>query len=243
MDKSLFKPLKAVSLKEEFVFHMEDLILRGKVKSGEKLPPERELAREFGISRPVIHEGILMLENRGLVTLRPRHGVVVNDYRKEATLDLLLSLINNSSHELSPDMAKDLESFRIYMERGIVTRICTNQECGKNDCSKELKDLKEINKKMMKAEQSEDLAELDFQFHLGLALMSSNVLFALLVNTLKPAHMDLLTRFYKSIEVRKPVVEYHEKLIGALAEKDLETALLLIEKTDSYSSYGIYQSH
>lgn len=235
MDKSLFKPLKPVSLKEEFVYHMEDLILRGKLKAGEKLPPERELAKEFEISRPVIHEGILILENRGLVTLRPRHGVIINDYRKEATLDLLLSLINNSDHEMSPGLAKDLESFRIYMEKGIVIRICENEN--NNSDMKGLKYLKDINKQMHKAEKPEDLAELDFQFHLGLGLMSSNTLFALLVNTLKPAHMDLLTRFYALKEIRNQVVEYHDKLIKSLSDKDLETALIMIEKTDSYSTY------
>lgn len=233
MDKSLFKPLKPVSLKEEFVYYMEDLILQGKLKAGEKLPPERELAKEFGISRPVIHEGILILENRGLVKLRPRHGVIINDYRKEATLDLLLSLINNSDHELSPDLAKDLENFRIYMEKGIVIRICEN----KNSDIKGLKYLKDINKQIHKAEQPEELAELDFQFHLGLALMSSNTLFALLANTLKPAHMDLLTRFYTFKEIRNQVVKYHDKLIRALSDKDLKTALIMIEKTDSYSAY------
>jgi GntR family transcriptional regulator, transcriptional repressor for pyruvate dehydrogenase complex len=235
MDKSLFRPLKPVSLKEEFVYHMEDLIFQGKLKAGEKLPPERELAKEFGISRPIIHEGILILENRGLVTLRPRHGVIINDYRKEATLDLLLSLINNSDHKLSPDLAKDLENFRIYMEKGIVTRICENEKCDSD--IKGLKYLKDINKQMHQAEQPELLAELDFQFHLGLGLMSSNTLFALLVNTLKPAHMDLLTRFYALEEIRNQVVEYHDKLIKSLSDKDLETALIMIEKTDSYSTY------
>ena len=238
MDKSLFKPLKQVSLKEEFVYHMEDLILQGKLKAGEKLPPEREMAKEFGISRPVIHEGILILENRGLVTLRPRHGIVVNDYRKEATLDLLLSLINNSDHKLSPNLAKDLENFRIYMEKGIVIRICENKN--RESDNKGLKYLKDINKQMHKAEKAEDLAELDFQFHLGLGLLSSNTLLALLVNTLKPAHMDLLTRFYASEKIRNQVVGYHYELIKALSERDLETALTMIEKTDSYSTYGSY---
>ena len=104
MDDNLFKPLKTASLKEEFVLYMEELILSGSLKQGERLPPERKLAKNFGVSRPIVHEGILTLETRGLVTLRPRHGVVVNDYRKQGTLDLLLFLIRGANHELGPGL-------------------------------------------------------------------------------------------------------------------------------------------
>ena len=103
MDKALFKPLKPASLKEEFVLYMEELILGGSMKPGERLPPERELAKKFKVSRPVVHEGLRTLETRGLVTLRPRHGVVINDYRKEGTLDLLLSLIKGQIMNLGRD--------------------------------------------------------------------------------------------------------------------------------------------
>lgn len=233
MDDSLFKPLKPASLKEEFVLYMEELILRGSLKSGERLPPERKLAKKFGVSRPIVHEGILTLETRGLVTLRPRHGVVVNDYRKQGTLDLLLSLMKGTDHELGPGLTGDLEHFRILMEKDMVSLICSR----KSDDPAGLRELKEINRQMGKNNQPEELAEQDFYFHLQLALISGNAIYALLTNTLKPAHMDLLTQFYQRKGIIEKVTLYHNQLIAALSEKDEKKALLLIEKTDSYSGY------
>ena len=71
MDDLSVSPQKSTRLKDEFVQDMERRILAGEWRSGERLPPERELAKSHGVSRPVIHEGILILESRGLVTLRP----------------------------------------------------------------------------------------------------------------------------------------------------------------------------
>lgn len=211
---------------------MEELILTEKLAPGDKLPPEREIAAHYGVSRPLIHEGILILENRGLVRLRPRHGVVVNNYRKQATLDMLLSLMKGSGHDLGPELTRDLEHFRIHMEKDIVSLICR-----RSDEKKELKKLKQINQKMVKSENADELAELDFQFHLQLALSSGNALYALLSNTLKPAHMDLLSLFYTNGQTRNLVIDFHDQLISALMAGDEKSAGALIEKGDSYSGY------
>lgn len=234
MNDNLYKPLKTASLKEEFVLYMEELILKGALKPGEKLAPERDLAKKLGVSRPVIHEGIITLETRGLVTLRPRHGVVVNDYRLRGTLDLLLSLIKEKEHDLGPGLTGDLEHFRINMERDIVSLLCSKPP---GDLPA-LKEMKKINRRMSNAEQAMELAELDFEFHLNLAIAGGNALYALLSNTLKPAHMDLLTLFYQAPDVREQVVGYHDHLIAALADRDESRALVLIKKTDSFSSYN-----
>ena len=91
---SMLKPLKAESLKEVFISRFEDLILTGKLAIGQRLPPERELAVQLGVSRPVVHEGLLDLSVKGLVTMKPRAGTVVNDYRKEGSLFMLESIFN-----------------------------------------------------------------------------------------------------------------------------------------------------
>ncbi|MBI9106093.1 MAG: FadR family transcriptional regulator [Spirochaetales bacterium] len=234
MDLALFKTLDSANIKDEFVIRVEELILTEKIVAGDRLPPERELASHYGVSRPLIHEGILVLENRGLVTLRPRHGVIVNNYREQATLDMLLSLLKGSGQKLSPELTEDLEHFRIHIEKDIVSLICR----GAGGAKKELKKLRHINQKMAKGKSASELAEFDFQFHLQLALLSGNALYALLYNTMKPAHMDLLTRFYETSKTRNQVVRFHEMLISALQDEDEKTAEALIGKGDSYSGYN-----
>lgn len=233
MDLSEFKTIESGNVKDEFVLFIEELILTGQLKPEDRLPSERELAVHYGVSRPVIHEGILTLENRGLVTLRSRHGVVVNNYRKEATLELLLSLLAGSRHDLGPGLHTDLEHFRVHMEKDIVSLIC--RRCG--DAADELAELEKINDRMAAAQNPAELSELDFQFHLQMALLSRNTLYALLTNTLKPAHTEYLTRFYQDEKIRDKVVFFHRQIIPALQAGDEQAAEELIIKIDSYESY------
>lgn len=234
MDLSLFKPLNTVNIKDEFVLHLEELILTEKLLPGDKLPPERELASHYGVSRPLIHEGILTLENRGLVTLRPRHGVIVNNYRKQATLDMLLSLLQGSEHTIGPALTGDLEHFRIHMDKDMVSLICRRAK----DAENELEELRQINLKMAKAKNAAELAELDFQFHLQMALASGNALYSMLYNTLKPAHREILSNFYLNGQTRNQVVRFHKQLISTLQSGDEKTARAQIEEGDSYSGYN-----
>ncbi|MBU1181685.1 MAG: GntR family transcriptional regulator, partial [Proteobacteria bacterium] len=53
------KPVKADSLKDVCVTRFEELIISGKLFPGQKLPSERELAMQLGVSRPVVHEALV----------------------------------------------------------------------------------------------------------------------------------------------------------------------------------------
>ncbi len=74
-------------------------ILRGEVKPGERLPPERELAPAFGTNRNTLREAIRSLETQGLVTVRQGDGVRVADFRTSGALSLLPDLLRISSGE------------------------------------------------------------------------------------------------------------------------------------------------
>ena len=81
--QELLKPIRTESLKDIFIKRFEELILSGTFPVGQKLPSERELAFQLGVSRPVVHEGLVDLAAKGMVTLIPRVGTIVNDYRQE----------------------------------------------------------------------------------------------------------------------------------------------------------------
>jgi DNA-binding FadR family transcriptional regulator len=94
------EPLATTSLNREFIHRFEGLILSGQLAISERLPPEREIATYLGISRPVVHEGLLELSARGLVTIRPRHGAVVSDYRTQGSVTVLAFLLAYQQREL-----------------------------------------------------------------------------------------------------------------------------------------------
>jgi DNA-binding FadR family transcriptional regulator len=53
------------------------LIREGEFRSGDKLPPERDLVRQLGVSRPVVREAMIALEIAGLVEVRGGSGIYV----------------------------------------------------------------------------------------------------------------------------------------------------------------------
>lgn len=86
-------------------------ILNGKYPALSMLKPERELADEFGYSRPVVHKAIIRLESKGLVTIIPRQGVLVNDYRESGRLALLESIYDLYHGGISTALNRSMLSF------------------------------------------------------------------------------------------------------------------------------------
>lgn len=73
--------------KEQFLQEMVRKIATGELAGGMKLPPESELAEEYGIAKTNIHLGIKELERLGFVQVVPRHAVYIADMRENLTLD------------------------------------------------------------------------------------------------------------------------------------------------------------
>lgn len=68
-----YSKIRQPKLSDVIEQQLEFLILEGTLRPGEKLPPERELAKQFDVSRPSLREAIQRLEAKGLL-LRRRGG-------------------------------------------------------------------------------------------------------------------------------------------------------------------------
>ena len=66
-------------LHEDVAEQLRDAILDGRFAAGRKLPPERELAQEFGVNRTSVREALKVLEGLGLVTVRQGDGATDRD--------------------------------------------------------------------------------------------------------------------------------------------------------------------
>ena len=69
-----FEKISSPSLRELFVDQLENMILSGKLKIGEKLPPERQLAQMMQVSRAVVNSGIAELEKKGFLIVNPKRN-------------------------------------------------------------------------------------------------------------------------------------------------------------------------
>ena len=81
-DSMKFKRIISLTLKELFIEEIETQILSGTLAIGEKLPPEREIAQQMQISRSVVNDGIVEMAKKGFLTIIPRQGTYVADFKK-----------------------------------------------------------------------------------------------------------------------------------------------------------------
>lgn len=114
---------KGSGLKSSFVDRLIAEILSGKLKPGYRLPPERKLAEELGLSRGSVNQGILDLERMGFVRVVPRQGAFVVDLRKTAPRALSV-IMRYDSALIDPALFRDMMDMRILIERE-----CTRLAC------------------------------------------------------------------------------------------------------------------
>lgn len=90
---------------------LERRILEGSLKSGDRLPPERELATEFGVSRPSLREAIQKLASKGMVQSRQGGGTYVTNALEATFFDPWQDMMG--SH---PNLREDMLEFRRMLE-------------------------------------------------------------------------------------------------------------------------------
>jgi GntR family transcriptional regulator, transcriptional repressor for pyruvate dehydrogenase complex len=87
------EPVRSTRIYEEIVRQIKALVADGKVKSGDRLPPERELTERFRVSRTSVREAMRALESTGLVEIRPGEGAFVRSVSAESLIEPLALVI------------------------------------------------------------------------------------------------------------------------------------------------------
>ena len=87
------EPIKSTRIYKEIVRQIKALVGDGKLKSGDRLPPERELTERFRVSRTSVREALRALESTGLIEIRPGEGAFVRQVSVEALIEPLALVI------------------------------------------------------------------------------------------------------------------------------------------------------
>jgi GntR family transcriptional repressor for pyruvate dehydrogenase complex len=99
-------------------------ILRGELAAGERLPPERELAAQFGVSRLTLRAALATLDAAGLIAVRHGSGYVVRDFVRDGGPDLLPGLADLASERGDlPPVAADLLRVRRHLAHAALERL------------------------------------------------------------------------------------------------------------------------
>ena len=216
-------PLQVNSLKAACVARLEELILSGEINPGEHLPAERDLAARLGVSRPVLHEALVDLAAKGLVTIHPRRGVVINDFRKSGSFAILSSLLNYHNGELDPKFVRSLFDMRLLVETE------NARLAAENASAEQLAELRQMVEQEKSTERGNvsALVELDFEFHLLISIASENMAYPLILNSFKSVYTHFTSAFYvkaSGLPVIDEVFAQQSRLLDALQAREPEAA-------------------
>ncbi len=218
-----FKQIVAPSLTDLFIDELEQMILSGQLKIGEKLPTERQLADEMKVSTAVINAGIKQLAERGFLRIAPRKGVFVADYIRNGNMYTMKEIFEHSGLELDPDLLNPIAEFRRSIELAAVRCACINRT------EASLTILSELVSLAGKKEEYANIPEIAFQFHHEVAVASGNIYYPMITQTFKPIYM----MFYKaslSTESQEHTAQSLKDILTTIQMKDSVKAEAVINE-------------
>jgi GntR family transcriptional repressor for pyruvate dehydrogenase complex len=193
-------------------------ILEGRVQSGERLAPERELAEQFGVSRVTVRDALRILEANGLVEIRV--GAAGGAFARAPTSQDVGAGIGNMLM-LSAVTPDEIAEARLVLELGTVTLAV---ERATDEDVTELRDLVE------RASDHYD-RELAWDFHSRLAAAAHNPAIELLTASFRgPLSMHAVRAREPSEWSHEQSIREHEELLRALEKRDAARARAVMAK-------------
>lgn len=233
-----FQKISSPSLKELFVEQLEDMILSGKLKIGERLPPERQLAEQMQVSRAVVNGGLSQLEKCGFITVKPRSGTFVADYRKNGNIDTLVAIMKYRGGKIRNEEIRSILEVRLALDTLITKQTietATNETIAK---------LSHQVAKMKDGSISETV-EAAYAFQHEIALASNNTLVPLIFQSFRSTIIAMWERFC-TIYGTEVLYSNNKKLLEYIKNRDTDGALKWLEHSINEcldGSMQIYYEH
>ena len=208
------------SLKSNFKEILKAKILSGELKPGDKLPPERELAKDIGISRGSINQGILDLERMGFLKIIPRQGTFVAQYSKNATPETLAAIMSYDSTSINPVLFQDFMDFRTLIERECARLACIHLN------SKNLVALNQATRAVHNATMNPSLSasEAVFNYHKCIVEISGNAAFFMVFQSFEKMMRNMIRMHYAEPQKLSEELQYFTEMTTAISHRDVYEA-------------------
>ncbi|MDI6762897.1 MAG: FadR/GntR family transcriptional regulator [Thermodesulfobacteriota bacterium] len=219
-----FRPVKSRKISERIVQQIKGAILRGAMKPGDRLPPERELVERFRASRISVREALKNLETSGLLHIKPGSGVFVAEVNSRPMSESLASMLRIKKVSMN-----ELTEARMILEPNIARLACERMN------PEDLQRLKGNIEEALAIIKSNVSARVkNIEFHSLLAESTRNAVLALTMKTvldvLKDMSSGIVDNSPKNIEIASHTVRHHRKILKALKEKDAQKVYELMRK-------------
>ena len=196
---------------EAIVRQIEKRIFEGQLKSGQMLPPENELMKQFGVGRNTVREALRILEASGLIKVKQgsRGGPVITRLTNEFVSDFLMKAMRLRG--VSPDQ---LSEFRLAIEPSMAELVAAKKNIKPELISQMENNILKVKKLYQEGKVT---AYGNMDFHVLIASATENPMFVVLIRTLRVS-FNLISPPQNKIQSK--TIEYHEKILGAIKKRD-----------------------
>lgn len=219
----MFKQIESNKVYIQIIEQIKDSIRNGQLKKGDRLPSERKMSEQLGVSRATVRESIRSLEIMGLVKCIQGEGNFITDNLENSLIEpisMMFILNQGKINEIGElRRALELEAVELASKKisdssiNMLRGLCETIENGKNEAIR---------------------AEADKQFHYEIAKASENIL---IINILNAASF-LVENFIKDIRVKilageenaNIINSQHRCILNALESRNTEKAVNSMQK-------------
>lgn len=205
-----FESLKSEKLSEKAIKEFEKMIEEGALKPGDKLPSERDLSQQMGISRGILREALRTLESKGYINRKSGGGTYIRELTDVQSAGQ--KLINALKHATYLDL---LEIREILEQKIVMLAIqrATNEDI--LEMEKILEHCQDVNKYDSK---------IDHAFHLSIASAAKNTLMVNFIAANLELIKDITARTHNNPSRLKEMINEHKKIMDAIKSRDAEKA-------------------
>ncbi|MFU0825276.1 FadR/GntR family transcriptional regulator [Clostridium sp.] len=218
----MFTPIKNTKVYEQVIIQIKSMIKDGTLKRGDKLPSERELVEQLGVSRASIREALRALEMIGLVECKQGEGNFIASAFQDTLFEPLsiMFMLNECKVQEIFDLRKIIEVETVALASKEVTE-------------EELQHMEELLQSMRTCDDEDERVKIDMKFHYKIAQASRNFLIVSILNAvaslmdsfIKDARKNIINNQHKDV-----IDEQHESILQALKNGDPEEATEAMRK-------------
>ena len=201
---------------QEVVTRLREMIQNGELAAGDRLPPERDLAKLLGVSRPTLRAGIRSLATVGILQSRQGAGTFVAEAEESPTLDSSSLRLMAALHGFTSD---EMFEARLSLEMSIAG-FAAERATGEH--------LTQMAEEVAGMDASLDDPEQylvhDMRFHRIIAAASGNRILTSLMNMVATILFEYRSKTVKRVKDLKESAEQHRNIYRAMCERSIEAA-------------------
>ena len=202
----------------KLIYNIKQLISKGTVLPGSKFPPERELAKEFGVNRASLRQALKVLEIMGVLSQHVGDGTYLCESAETILnnpIDFLVLLDDLSQHELFET--------RLIMEPELTAR------AAERATSLDLNALRNAIFSMERSKTTRERLNADLAFHEAIFRASGNRICHLLFKSIHRTMLMSMNQLSDRVSLERPLM-FHHRIYNAIRERNTKEARIAMQE-------------